>query len=390
MKEDYYELLGVNKNATDDEIKSAFRKLAKQYHPDLHKGADKEEAEAKFKKLNEAYEVLSDKEKRAKYDQFGHAAFDPAAGAGGYGGYSTGGFGDYSDIFDSIFGGGFGGFGGARQQTRNGPVRGNDLKYNLTLTFEEAAFGTKKEILVPREENCPECGGTGAKPGSTPTKCSACGGTGQVRVQQNTMFGSFSTVRTCEACNGTGKIISDPCTHCKGRGRVNKSNRINVTIPAGINNGQTLTMRGEGEAGIRGGANGDLYIGINVRPHKLFSRKGYDLYLDINIPMTTAALGGEIQVPTLKGSVKYNVPQGTQPGTTFRLKEQGVQKLNAAGKGDLFVRVNVQIPKRLNEEQRELLEKLAEAMGDRTTNTPKPMKRTIIEKMKDKFSQDDR
>ena len=264
------------------------------------------------------------------------------------------------------------------------------MKYNLTLTFEEAAFGTKKEILVPREENCPECGGTGAKPGSTPTKCSACGGTGQVRVQQNTMFGSFSTVRTCEACNGTGKIISDPCTHCKGRGRVNKSNRISVTIPAGINNGQTLTMRGEGEAGIRGGANGDLYIGINVRPHKLFSRKGYDLYLDINIPMTTAALGGEIPVPTLKGSVKYNVPQGTQPGTTFRLKEQGVQKLNAAGKGDLFVRVNVQIPKRLNEEQRELLEKLAEAMGDRTTNTPKPMKRTIIEKMKDKFSQDDR
>lgn len=217
MKEDYYELLGVNKNATDDEIKSAFRKLAKQYHPDLHKGADKEEAEAKFKQINEAYEVLSDKEKRAKYDQFGHAAFDPAAGAGGYGGYSTGGFGDYSDIFDSIFGGGFGGFGGARQQTRNGPVRGNDLKYNLTLTFEEAAFGTKKEILVPREENCPDCGGTGAKPGSTPTKCSACGGTGQVRVQQNTMFGSFSTVRTCEACNGTGKIISDPCTHCKGR-----------------------------------------------------------------------------------------------------------------------------------------------------------------------------
>ena len=336
MKEDYYELLGVNKNATDDEIKSAFRKLAKQYHPDLHTG-DKEEAEAKFKKINEAYEVLSDKEKRAKYDQFGHAAFDPTAGAGGYGSYSGAGFGDFSDIFDTMFGG-FGGFN--RQQTRNGPVRGNDLKYNLTITFEEAAFGTKKEILVPREENCSACGGTGAKPGSTPTNCSACGGTGQVRVQQNTVFGSFSTVRTCEACNGTGKIISDPCPTCKGRGRINKSNRISINIPAGINNGQTLTMRGEGEDGLRGGPRGDLYIGITVKPHKLFTRKGYDLYLDINIPMTIAALGG----------------------------------------------VNVQIPQRLNDEQHELVEKLAESLGDKDSDAPKPMKRTIIDRMKDKFN----
>lgn len=382
VKEDYYELLGVNKNATDDEIKSAFRKLAKQYHPDLHTG-DKEEAEAKFKKINEAYEVLSDKEKRAKYDQFGHAAFDPTAGAGGYGSYSGAGFGDFSDIFDTMFGG-FGGFN--RQQTRNGPVRGNDLKYNLTITFEEAAFGTKKEILVPREENCSACGGTGAKPGSTPTNCSACGGTGQVRVQQNTVFGSFSTVRTCEACNGTGKIISDPCPTCKGRGRINKSNRISINIPAGINNGQTLTMRGEGEDGLRGGPRGDLYIGITVKPHKLFTRKGYDLYLDINIPMTIAALGGEIQVATLKGSVKYNVPQGTQPGTTFRLKEQGVPRLNSSGRGDLLVRVNVQIPKRLNDEQRELVEKLAESLGDKDSDAPKPMKRTIIDRMKDKFN----
>ena len=387
-KRDYYEVLGVDKNADAGTIKKAYYQLAKKYHPDANPG-DKA-AEEKFKEANEAYAVLSDADKRAKYDQYGHAAFDPSMG-GGNGGFSGfGGFEDFDlgDILGGMFGGAFGG--GRSSRRSNGPMQGEDIALSVTITFEEAAFGTKKEILVPREENCPDCGGTGAKPGSTPTKCSACGGTGQVRVQQNTMFGSFSTVRTCEACNGTGKIISDPCTHCKGRGRVNKSNRISVTIPAGINNGQTLTMRGEGEAGIRGGANGDLYIGINVRPHKLFSRKGYDLYLDINIPMTTAALGGEIQVPTLKGSVKYNVPQGTQPGTTFRLKEQGVQKLNAAGKGDLFVRVNVQIPKRLNEEQRELLEKLAEAMGDRTTNTPKPMKRTIIEKMKDKFSQDDR
>ena len=390
--QDYYEVLGVSRDASDEDIKKAYRRLAMKYHPDRNNG-DKA-AEEKFKQVGEAYAVLSDPQKKAAYDRFGKAGVDPSAaggagGFGGFGGFGQGGFnaGDFSDIFSEIFGGG-----AAGRQARRGPrvYRGADLSYSLEVTLEQAVHGMKTDLRLPVWETCDECGGTGAKPGSTPTKCSACGGTGQVRVQQNTMFGSFSTVRTCEACNGTGKIISDPCTHCKGRGRVNKSNRINVTIPAGINNGQTLTMRGEGEAGIRGGANGDLYIGINVRPHKLFSRKGYDLYLDINIPMTTAALGGEIQVPTLKGSVKYNVPQGTQPGTTFRLKEQGVQKLNAAGKGDLFVRVNVQIPKRLNEEQRELLEKLAEAMGDRTTNTPKPMKRTIIEKMKDKFSQDDR
>lgn len=383
MKEDYYELLGVNKNATDDEIKSAFRKLAKQYHPDLQTG-DKAEAEAKFKQINEAYEVLSNKEKRAKYDQFGHAAFDPAAG-GGYGSYGGAGFGDFSDIFDTMFGGFGGGFGDRRQQY-NGPARGNDLKYNITITFEEAAFGVKKEILIPREENCPDCGGSGSKPGSTPKKCSACNGTGQVRVQQNTVFGSFATMRTCDSCHGSGKIITDPCTRCGGKGRINKSNRINVNIPAGINNGQTLTMRGEGEAGLRGGPNGDLYIGITVKPHKIFTRKGYDLFMDINLPMTTATLGGTIQVPTLKEPVKYTVPAGTQPGTTFRLKEQGVQKLNSAGKGDLFVRAVVQIPKRLNEEQTELLTKLAEALGDKTTESSKPVKRTIIDKVKDKFN----
>lgn len=382
VKEDYYEVLGVNKNATDDEIKSAFRKLAKQYHPDLQTG-DKTAAEAKFKEINEAYEVLSDKEKRAKYDQFGHAAFDPAAGGGYGGGYGGAGFGDFSDIFDTMFGG-FGGFGGG-QQSRSGPARGNDLKYNLSLTFEEAAFGVRKEILVPREENCPTCGGSGAKPGSKPVKCTTCGGSGQVRVQQNTMFGSFATVRTCDACNGTGKIISDPCADCRGKGRVHKSNRINVNIPAGIDNGQTLTMRGEGEAGRRGGPSGDLYIGINVKPHKLFVRKGYDIYLDMSIPMTVAALGGEIQVPTLTGNVKYNVPEGTQTATTFRLKEQGIPRLNSSGKGDMLVRVNVQIPKRLSEEQKELVRKLADSLGDKVSDT-KAVKRNIINKVKDKFN----
>lgn len=380
-KADYYELLGVNRNATDDEIKNAFRKLAKKYHPDMQTG-DKAEAEAKFKEVNEAYEVLSDKEKRAKYDQFGHAAFDPSAGGGGN--PFTGGFGDISDIFDTMFGG-FGGFGGGAQQNRTGPARGNDLKYNLTLTFEEAAFGCKKEIVIPREDNCDACGGTGAKPGTKPVKCTSCNGTGQVRVQQNTVFGAFATVRTCDACNGTGKIIADPCQECRGRGRVRKNHRISLTIPAGIDNGQTLNMHGEGESGRRGGPNGDLYVVVSVKPHKLFTRSGYDIYLDMNLPMTIAALGGEIQVPTLAGNVKYNIPEGTQTGTTFRLREQGVAKLNSGGKGDMLVRVNVQIPKHLNDEQRELMRKLALSLGDKPADT-KPVKRTIIEKVKDRFN----
>ncbi len=379
-KADYYEVLGVNRNATDDEIKNAFRKLAKKYHPDVQTG-DKEAAEAKFKEVNEAYEVLSDKDKRAKYDQFGHAAFDPAAGAGG--GYGGAGFGDFADIFDTMFGG-FGGFGGGAQQ-RNGPARGNDLKYNLTLTFEEAAFGCKKEIMIPREENCDACAGSGAKAGTKPVKCTACGGTGQVRVQQNTVFGAFATVRTCDACSGSGKIIADPCPDCRGRGRVRKSQKISITIPAGIDNGQTISMRGEGESGKRGGPNGDLYIVVSVKPHKLFTRNGYDVYLDMSLPMTVAALGGEIQVPTLTGSVKYNIPEGTQTGTTFRLREQGITKLNSAGKGDMLIRVNVQIPKHLTDEQRELIRKLAQSLGDKMADT-KPVKRTIIEKVKDRFN----
>ena len=376
-KADYYEVLGVGREASDSEIKSAFRKAAKQYHPDLHPG-DKE-AEAKFKEINEAYEVLSDSGKRAKYDQFGHAAFDPAAGAGG--GYGGAGFGDFSDIFSSVFGG-FGGFGGGSAY-RNGPVQGNDLRYNLTITFEEAAFGVRKEILIPREDSCKTCGGSGAKPGTQPTTCTTCGGSGQVRVQQNTPFGSFATVRTCDACGGTGKIIKEPCQDCRGKGRVSKTNRIAVNVPAGINDGQTLTLRGEGEAGHRGGPNGDLYVVITVKPHKLFTRKGFDLYLDMNIPMTVASLGGEIQVPTLSGTVKYSSPEGTQPGTTFRLREQGVQRLNASGKGDLLVRANVQIPKKLNDEQRELMQKLAESFGDKVSES-KPVKRSLFEKMKDK------
>lgn len=376
-KADYYEILGINKDASESDIKSAFRKAAKRYHPDLHPGDA--EAEKKFKEINEAYEILSDPQKRAQYDQFGHAAFDPTQA----GGFHGGGFGGFEDIFSAFTGGGFGGFGGSAR--RNGPVAGNDLRYNLTITFEEAAFGTKKEILVPREENCASCGGTGAKAGTQPATCSVCGGSGQVRSQQNTMFGAFSTVRPCDACGGTGKVIKDPCPDCKGRGRVNRSKRISVSIPAGIDNGQMLTMRGEGEAGLRGGPAGDLYISINVKPHKLFTRNGYDLYLNMDVPMTVAALGGEIQVPTLVGTVKYNIPQGTQPGTTFRLREQGITKLNSTQKGDLLVKANVVIPKKLTEEQRELVKKLAESMGEKHTEA-KVGKKTIFDRVKDKLN----
>lgn len=376
-KTDYYELLGINKDASEGDIKSAFRKAAKQYHPDLHPGDA--EAEKRFKEINEAYEVLSDPQKRAQYDQFGHAAFDPSQGGSGFGGGGFG-FGGFEDIF-SAFTGGFGGFGGGRRNT--GPVAGNDLRYNLTITFEEAAFGAKKEILVPREENCATCGGTGAKAGTQPATCSVCGGSGQVRAQQSTMFGSFATVRPCDACGGTGKIIKEPCADCKGRGRVNKSKRIVVNVPAGIDNGQVLTMRGEGEAGLRGGPSGDLYISITVKPHKLFERRGYDLYLNMDVPMTVAALGGEIQVPTLMGSVKYNIPEGTQPGTTFRLREQGIMRLNSAQKGDLLVKANVVIPKKLNDEQREIIRRLADSLGDKVTEA-KVGKKNIFERVKGK------
>lgn len=378
-KADYYEVLGVKKEASEGEIKSAFRKAAKQYHPDLHPGDA--EAEKKFKEINEAYEVLSDSNKRAQYDQFGHAAFDPSQG-GGYGGA---GFGGFEDIF-SAFTGGFGGFGGFGGSTRrNGPVAGNDLRYNLSITFEEAAFGVKKEILVPREENCATCGGTGAKAGTQPTTCSVCGGSGQVRAQQNTMFGSFSTVRPCDACGGTGKIIKEPCPDCRGKGRVNRSKRIVVNVPAGIDNGQMLTMRGEGEAGLRGGPSGDLYISINVKPHKLFVRNGSDLHLNMDIPMTVAALGGDIQVPTLNGTVKYHIPEGTQPGTTFRLREQGIVRLNTNQKGDLLVKANVVVPKKLNDEQKELMRKLADSLGDKVAEA-KPGKKNIFDRVKDKLN----
>lgn len=372
-KRDYYEILGVPKTATEAEIKNAFRKQAKTCHPDLHPG-DKA-AEARFKELNEAAEVLGDPEKRAKYDQFGHAAFDPSMGGqnpfeGGFGGFG------FSDIFDQMFGGGFGG--GTR--TQNGPVAGNDLRYSMTLTFEEAAFGVRREILIPREESCSTCGGTGAKPGTQPVRCTTCGGTGQVRTQQNTILGSFTATRPCSACRGTGKLIKEPCQDCKGTGRVRRNTRIVVNVPAGIDNGQTISMRGEGEAGLRGGPRGDLYISVTVRPHKLFQRRGYDLYLEMPIPFTTAALGGEITVPTLRESVRYTVPAGTQSGATFRLREQGVPRLHNQGRGDLLVKVYIDVPKKLTEEQRHLLTQFAATQGG---GRPRGGKKSIFSKLRE-------
>ena len=375
-KRDYYEVLGVAKTATDDEIKKAYRTLAKKYHPDLN-GGDKD-CEAKFKEVNEAYEVLSDPQKRARYDQFGHE--DPRAGGagGGYGDF-TGGFGGgFDDIFSAFFGGGFGGGG----QRARGPQRGDDLRYDLTITFEEAAFGCEKEISVTRDENCEECGGTGARKGTQPTQCPTCHGTGQVQSFVNTPIGRVSNVRVCDACHGQGTIINDPCPKCSGRGRVRRNRKITINIPAGIDNGMQIPLRKQGEPGLRGGENGDLYIFVTVKPHKLFTRENYDLYCDVTVSFTQAALGGEIDVPTLNGMIKHNLPEGTQPGTVIRLRGQGIQNLRGAGKGDLYIKVNVEIPRKLTDKQKELLMQFDETL----TGKEYEAKKSFFERVKDAFS----
>lgn len=364
-KRDYYEVLGVSKDATDAQIKSAFRKAAKTCHPDLH--PDDKEAEARFKELNEAYEVLSDPDKRSKYDQFGHAAFDPSMGGGYQGGA---GFDGFDDIINSFFGGGFGGGYGSGSSRRDGPMAGDDMRYNLSLTFEEAANGVTREITISREEECESCHGTGAKAGTSPVRCPTCGGAGQVRTQQNTPFGAFTTSRPCSACGGTGKYIKDPCPDCRGKGRVRKNTRLSIKVPAGIDDGQTLNMQGQGEAGYKGGPRGNLYVTITVKPHKQFSRKGSTLLLHMQVPFTTMALGGEIEVPTLREPVRYTIGAGTQNGTTFRLREQGIPILNTSARGDLLVTVEPIIPKRLTDQQKELLQQFAIASGDKPA--PKP------------------
>lgn len=376
-KRDYYEVLGVSKGASDDEIKKAYRQMAKKYHPDLNPG-DKE-AEAKFKEANEAYEVLSDKEKRQRYDQFGHAGVDPNYGAGGSGG--AGGFDfDIGDIFSSFFGGGFG---GGRQQNPNAPQRGGDINANVTLSFEEAAKGCSKVIEVSRIEVCPDCSGSGAEKGSSPQTCPQCNGRGQVTTQQRTPFGVFSSSRPCPKCGGKGTVINNPCHKCHGVGRVQKPYKVNVNIPAGIDDRQIVTLRGEGNRGINGGPAGDLRIGINVRPHPFFERDGYDVICNVTLSFAQVALGAEIKVPTLDGQVKYTVNAGTQPGDVFRLKGKGIQYINGRGRGDQLVHITVEVPKHLTEEQKELLRKFDSNAA--ATEAHGKDKKGIFDKLKDGF-----
>ncbi len=369
-KRDYYEVLGVKKDATDAEIKSAYRKKAKECHPDLH--PDDKQAEERFKELNEANEVLSDPEKRKRYDQFG---FDgPNMGAGGGGAYDFSGFGGmggFESIFDTFFGGG-----GATRP--HGPVPGDDLQHRITITFEEAAFGCEKSVDFFREELCDACSGTGAKPGTQPQTCPTCKGSGQVR----TGGGFMVTVRTCPTCGGAGKIVKDKCQSCNGTGRVRRKRNIKLRIPAGIQDGVSMVKRGEGEPGMRGGPAGDLYITVTVKPHKLFKRSGNDILLEMPISITQASLGAEIDVPTLEKPVKQRIPEGTQTGTQFRIRGQGFPSLRGGAKGDLILTVNVEIPRRLNEKQKELLRQLDESMGGKEYEGRK----SFADKLKDIFN----
>lgn len=366
-KRDFYEVLGVSKSATAEEIKKAYRKITKENHPDLHPG-DKA-CEERFKEANEAYEILSDDEKRRKYDQFGMAAFDPNSGFGAGGaGFDFGDLGDIFGGFGDIFGS-FGGFGGSsRRSDPNAPRKGSDTRANLTITFEEAAFGCQKEIIVPIIEQCPDCKGNGCAPGTTPEICPDCNGSGQTVTQQRTPFGMAQSVGRCSRCGGTGKIIHQPCKTCKGMGNIRRQHKISVKVPAGIDDGQALPLRGKGNAGANGGPAGDLYVSVSVRPHELFEREGTSVYLIQDISFAEAALGAEIEVPTLDGKVKLNIPEGTQPGAVFRLKGKGIPYLNGKGaRGDQFITVNLAVPKKLNLEQRELLKKFADSMGQSGT-----------------------
>lgn len=362
---DYYEVLGLQKGASDDEIKKAFRKQAIKYHPDKNQGDAG--SEDKFKEVNEAYQVLSDPEKKARYDQYGTA--DPNAGGFNGGGFDFSDMGGFGDIFDSFFGGG-----GGSSRRRNGPTRGNDIEYSITLTFEEAVFGTKKEISITRNENCEDCNGTGAEKGTSATTCSNCGGSGQVRVQRQTPLGNFVSTTTCDKCGGTGKNIETPCHTCKGKAKVRKNRKVTVNIPAGVDTGNVMPLRGQGEHGNNGGSPGDLYIKIRVTPSNKFTRKGNDIYVDTHISMSKAALGTEIKVPTVDGDVKYTVPEGTQSGTLFRLKSKGVPRVNSSGRGDQYVKVVVDIPKNLNEKQREALFAFMEVSGEEVTKDEKHKK----------------
>lgn len=356
-KRDYYEVLGVSRNATEDDLKRAYRKLAKKYHPDIN--PNDKEAEAKFKEANEAYAVLSEPDKRQQYDQFGHAGVDGQ----GFGGAGMG-F-DFEDILNNMFGGGFG-FGGSGASGRPQARRGADLKYRMSLDFMEAAFGVNRKIKIQKEDSCDHCEGTGAAPGTSVQTCQTCHGSGQVQVRQQTMFGTMMTSRTCDNCRGTGKIIPNPCPVCNGRGRRRVEKELSVNVPAGIDQGQMLTMPGEGEVGEKGGGYGDLYIEMKIKPHSVFSRKGFNTYCEVPVSFSQAALGDEIEIPTIDGPVSYKLKEGTQPGDTITIRSKGIPVLKRQGqRGDAIVNVSIEIPKNLSKEQKDLLQEFENSTTER-------------------------
>lgn len=360
-KRDYYEVLGIQKGASEDEIKKAYKKLARKYHPDMNPG-DKE-AEEKFKEVNEANEILSDPEKKARYDQFGFAGVDPNYGAGAGGGAYGGGFdfGDLGDIFGSFFGGGFG---GGQRRNPNAPQRGESIRASVSVSFTEAAFGCEKSVTLERSEQCPTCKGNGCAPGTTPEICPDCHGTGTVQTRRQTPMGVFASNGPCRKCGGTGRLIHQPCPNCRGTGAVRKRKTIKVNIPAGIDHGQTISLRGQGNAGKNGGPAGDLLITVMVQPHELFHRDGVDVFCEAPITFAQAVLGAELEIPTIDGKVKYSIPEGTQTGTVFRLKGKGIPVLNGRGRGDQYVTVTIETPRNLNKEQKEALRRFSETLGE--------------------------
>ncbi|WP_148714670.1 molecular chaperone DnaJ [Chitinolyticbacter meiyuanensis] len=374
-KKDFYDVLGVNRDASDDDIKKAYRKLAMKYHPD--RNPDSKEAEEKFKEAKEAYEILSEPQKRAAYDQYGHAGVDPQAGMGG-GGFGGGGFADaFSDIFGDIFGGGRGGGAGGRSNV----YRGADLRYNMEITLEEAARGVEKQIKIPSHEECDNCHGTGAKPGTEAKTCHTCGGHGQVRVSQ----GFFSIQQTCPTCHGSGKYIPDPCRKCGGSGRVQTHKTLAVKIPAGVDEGDRIRLSGEGEPGVNGGPPGDLYVVVHLKPHGVFEREGSDLHCEMPISITVAALGGEIEIPTLDGKARISIPAGTQTGQVFRLRGKGIKGVRSAVNGDLMCHVVLETPVNLTSRQKELLREFEEiSAGDSAKHNPRA--KSFMDKVKDFFS----
>jgi molecular chaperone DnaJ len=367
---DYYEILGVSRNASPDDLKSAFRKLARQYHPDVNKSPD---AEERFKELNEAYAILSDTDKRSAYDRFGHAG---VRGPGGGVDFTVD-FSDFADIFGDLFG--FGGFGRSTARSRNAPRRGADLQYRIDLSFEEAVFGVEKEVEITRDEVCRTCRGKGAEPGTSPERCSTCNGSGEVRQTRQTILGSMVQVSTCPICRGQGEVIRTPCHTCQGGGLERRTRKKMVNIPPGVDSGTQIRLAGEGQPGINGGPNGNLYIAIQVKEHKFFRRRDYDIVLDLDVNVAQAALGAEVEIPTVDGPEKLTIPAGTQPGKVLTLRGKGVPRLRSSGRGDQLVIINVDIPKRMNAEQRELFEKLAVSLGSEV----RPQERGFFDRIKE-------